>query len=206
MKQAFAPYRDKALEDFNVQNESQETAVALIAKYIEHLDDNRLQGRGVTFLGPNGVGKTLLGNIVINQARERDYRVETIEFSTYVSLHKDLFGLQSLIRTGHDNFIDSYIGARQHIRYIQGHLSKSADWVLFDDVGREYASESGWSQNELFDTLRFRWNRRLPTLLTSNRPLADLERRYTEGLASLLKEATEIVMVEGSDYRWKEAS
>jgi DNA replication protein DnaC len=111
-----------------------------------------------------------------------------------------------MMKSNGEEIVDHYIALRQHIRSIQGISKRSADWVLFDDVGREYPSESGWSQSEFFDTLRTRWNRGLPSLLTSNLPMADLASRYTEGLASLLMEATAVVQVDGEDYRWKKAN
>ena len=127
--------------------------------------------------------------------------------ASYVALHKDKFALQRLIKgDSDDGVVDSYVSTRRHIRYIQGHSSRSADWVLFDDVGREFPSDSGWSQGEFFDTIRFRWNRNLPTLLTTNLPLAELERRYTEGLTSLLQESTQVILVEGDDFRWSMAN
>jgi hypothetical protein len=56
---------------------------------------------------------------------------------------------------------------------------------------------------QLFDTLRFRFNRGLPFLLTSNLGLPELRDRYSEGMTSLLKEATTIVGISGQDYRAK---
>lgn len=207
MRSVFPAYRDKTLEDFQIRHDSHRVALGKVEKYRANLDQHRTTGYGVTLIGPNGVGKTMLACCgVLREAQERGYRVEAVELSNYVSLHKELFGLQFLIKAGHDDSVDRYVEVKRHIRSIQGLLKRSADWVLFDDVGREYPSESGWSQQEFFDTLRFRWNRNLPTVLTTNLPLADLDRRYTEGLGSLLAESSEVIMVEGDDYRWRRDS
>jgi len=206
MRDVFAPYREMTLKDYQVQNESQAATVIAVGAYIQTLEENRVHGKSLSLLGPNGVGKTMIASIVLNAARNLEYRAEAIEFASYVNLHKEKWNLHDLLRHGHDDMIDAYIRVRSHIRYIQGHLTKSADWVLFDDVGREFPSESGWSQNELFDTLRFRWNRGLPFLLTTNLPLSELELRYTIGLGSFLNEASEIILVEGDDYRWRKGS
>jgi DNA replication protein DnaC len=202
MREVFGQYRRVTLGDYQVQNESQARAVAAVGQYIENLEDNRQHGKGLTLLGPNGVGKTMLANIVIKAAQDLEYRVEAIELASYVNLHKEKFGFLKIFSSDRDDVIDTFLQIRTHIVYIQGH----ADLVLFDDVGREFPSESGWSQNEFFDTLRFRWNRCLPSLLTSNLPLSDLEQRYTEGLTSLLREATEIILVKGDDYRCRKDS
>jgi DNA replication protein DnaC len=205
MKHVFGVYQEKSLSDFQVLHESHTDLVKVVENYIKELDEARRHGLGLTFLGPTGVGKTLLASIVLNEAVGHGYRIEAIELSTYVGLHKDKFSLQGLMKED-EQFIDHYIKTRQHIRYIQGITKHCADWVLFDDVGREFASDSGWSQGEFFDTVRSRWNRGLPTLLTSNLPMTELNHRYGEGLPSLLMEATMVLLVEGDDYRWKRVS
>jgi DNA replication protein DnaC len=206
MHGVFAPYRGKCLADFQICHESHQPALDAAMHYAKDLDKARLSGRGLTLIGPNGVGKTMLACGVLNEAQEQGYRVECIELASYVALWKDKFATQALIRAGHEPSVDRYVTIDHHIRFIRGNLSKGADFLLLDDIGREYQSESGWSAQELFDTLRFRYNRRLPTLLTSNVPVSEWERRYTEGLSSFVHEATDIVVVEGDDYRWREAS
>lgn len=206
MQDVFGPYREKSLEDFQVRHESHRPALDTVEDYIKHLDPRRLAGRGLTVMGPNGVGKTLLCSCILNEAKQRGYRVESIELASYIELFKDKFDIQALLKAGHEDSVDRFVTIKQHIRFIQGSTKKGADWLLLDDVGRENASGSGWSQNEVFDTLRFRWNRGLPTLLTTNLDMAALEERYTKGLGSFLQEATDIVVVEGEDYRWRKAS
>ena len=207
MKSTFGPYHGKSLNDFVVLNENQRLALKMVEAYLQDLDEARTTGRGLTIVGPNGVGKTLLGSIVLNEANHRGYRIEAIELAIYVNLHKDQFALTQLMkRSEDDHLVDQYVKVRQHVRYIQGVSKHCADWLLFDDVGREFPSQSGWSQNEFFDTLRCRWNRQLPTLLTTNLPVTELEHRYTEGLSSLLMESTDIIVMEGDDYRCRKVN
>lgn len=209
MKQTFGPYRHKSLDDFEILTETQRLAVETVEAYLKELDDARRTGRGLTLLGLNGVGKTMLASIVLNEASHRGYRIEAIELSMYVALYKTSFALHNLMKAADDDdeIVNEYVQTRQHLRRIQG-LSKrsAADWVLFDDVGREFPSESGWSQHEFCDTLRYRWHRGLPTLVTSNLPMKALDERYGEGLSSVLMEATQVILVDGEDYRWKTGS
>ena len=98
-----------------------------------------------------------------------------------------------------------------HIRRIIGKTRLRADFVLFDDVGQEYESASGWSNSQFNDVLRFRFNRGLPSILTSNLPVAEWAKRYSDSMASFLHEATTIVALTGEDFRrkgsgWNEAS
>lgn len=207
MRTTFGPYHHKSTDDFTVFNESHQLALDTVETYIQKLDDARATGRGLTILGPNGVGKTLLASIILNRASQQGYRIEAIELAEYVSLCKEQFSLaQVMKRSDDDSIVDQYVKVHQHIRQIHGVSKRSADWVLFDDVGREYPSESGWSQGEFFDTLRCRWNRGLPSLMTTNLPMSVLESRYTEGLSSLLMESSDVIMMEGDDYRCREVS
>jgi len=202
MKRTFSPFHDTRISDFAPLNESLAAAMERVGKYIANLEDARTRGHGLTLLGPSGVGKTMLASTVLNEAEQRGYRIEAIELATYVSLRKDQFSLAQLMKVdGDDEIVDQYVAKRRHIRSIQGVLKHSADWVLFDDVGREFPSDSGWNQMDFFDTVRSRWNRGLPSILTTNHSMAELRDRYTEGLTSLLRESSEIILLDGADYR-----
>lgn len=207
MNHVFNPYLGMTMEDFSVLNDSHRSAVATVGKYIENLDIVRENGRGLVFLGPNGVGKTALASIVLNAVAEHGYRIEAIELAAYVGLCKDQFSLSQIMRrTDDDEWVDRYVKTRQHVRSIRGITKRCADWVLFDDVGREFPSESGWSQGEFFDNLRSRWDRGLPSILTTNLPMEELDLRYTEGVTSLLLESTTVIVMEGDDYRCRKVS
>lgn len=198
----FPDYQDMGLDDFVVLNDSHAAAHDAVAMYIKDLEENRRLGRGLTFMGPNGVGKTMLAHIVLNEAYQREYRVEAIEQASFVQLHKDVFLLSQINRDLHDDEVAERILRKyDHICYIDGDMKRCADWVLFDDIGREFPSESGWSQSQFFDTVRRRSNRRLPTIVTTNLLRENLEDRYTEGLTSFLMQATQIIVLEGDDYR-----
>jgi DNA replication protein DnaC len=121
MNQVFAPYRDKSLDDFELISDEFADVQAKIAEYIKDLDHARETGYGLTLIGPNGVGKTLLASVVLNEALSRGYRIEAIELSAYVGLYKEKFDLSSLIKAGcADDMIDSYVKVKHHIRYIRG--------------------------------------------------------------------------------------
>jgi DNA replication protein DnaC len=201
MHDVFHQYRHKTLDDYEICHDSQRVAADTVREYIGDLEGMRLQGRGLTFVGPSGVGKGFLASQVLIAAHEKGYRIEALEMASYVGLIKDKFDLHDLIKTSSDEVVDRYVSVTEHLRRIQGSVKRCADWVLFDDIGREFPSASGWSSMQLFDTLRFRFNRGLPFLLTSNMGLSDLNHRYSEGMTSLLNEATTIVAVGGQDYR-----
>jgi DNA replication protein DnaC len=204
MKGVFRRYRGQTLDDYQPTHETQHDAKEIVRVYIEDLELHRVAGQGITFMGPIGVGKTTLASVVISAAREKGYRVESIEMSAYVQLIKDSWRLDNLTREDYEEYCEQADEVHDRLRYIQGQgrsPKQGADWLLLDDVGREYASESGWSGQQLFDLVRFRYNRRLPTLVTCNLRLSELDNRYTEGLTSVLTECSFMVGIVGDDYR-----
>lgn len=202
MQRVFHQYRDKTLDDYEVCDDSQQEAVDTVRAYINDLETMRTTGHGLTFIGPSGVGKGFLASQVLLATQEKNYRIEALEMAGYVDLMKQRFQQYQMVKAvDSEEAIDNFARTDHHLRFIQGTIKKCADWLLLDDIGREFPSDSGWSQMQLFDTLRFRYNRGLPFLLTSNLGLAELTSRYEEGLTSLLKEATTIVGISGQDYR-----
>jgi DNA replication protein DnaC len=189
MKNIFAPYQGKTLMDFEILHASHEFAVRSVANFVNNIELFRSKGKGLMFMGDSGVGKTFLASLALQGAKDKSYKIEAIELGTFIDLHYQMFN------AGHND--DRYDTIYDHLQYIK----VKADFVLFDDIGREHASTSGWSDEELFNTFRYRWNRGRPTIFTTNLTLPALAERYTPGFVSLLHEATEIVLVEGEDYR-----
>ena len=199
MKQVFPFYRDKGLYDFQtLDNPTLEIAVRRVETYIDDLKAMKDRGTGLTFVGQNGVGKTHLACNVMAAAAEAGFKIECIELATWIDLWQEMFRISDEERIEYLN---------DQLRYI-----KRVQFLLLDDLGREHESASGWSNERVFDLLRYRHNRNLPTLITTNIPVdnpdaeTDLNRRYTEGLSSFLQEASIIVVMAGEDYRWIKGS
>lgn len=198
MKEVFPYYRDKTLDDFETTTESLEKAVTATRNYIIHLKEMKGQSKGITYVGQNGVGKTHLACSVMAAASDAGYRCECIELDTYIDMYLEKFGLNTRIsKFGYDDDGERALELDDHLRYIE----MQAQFLLLDDLGRETESRSGWSNHQVFNLLRYRHNRGLVTLVTTNLPFRELDTRYTEGLASLLEEATITVVMEGDDYR-----
>jgi DNA replication protein DnaC len=130
--------------------------------------------------------------MVMKYAKEEGFSIECIEVDTFIGLYQERMILED------EEARNSY----EHIRRIES----KADFVLLDDVGREHVGDSGWANHIVFNTLRFRSNRKLPSIITSNLNLPGLTERYSQGLVSLLHEVTEIIMIEGEDYRCRKAN
>ena len=80
------------------------------------------------------------------------------------------------------------------------------DWwntrvLVLDDVGKEHSGQSGFTVNTLHDLLRSRYDKGLPTVVTTNLDPSDWGMSYGEAMASFIHEAFTIVAVGGSDRR-----
>jgi DNA replication protein DnaC len=203
VNKVFPQYRDKTLDDFEATTPILKTAIEVVSDYTGKIALMRATGRGLTFVGQNGVGKTHLACVVMAAAMDARHKIECIELSTYIDLWQELWGVQ---KSDYDEDLERAHYLREQLRYI-----KRVHFLLLDDLGREHESVSGWSNERVFDLLRYRYNRCLPTLITTNIPIEnpqakmDLKRRYSEGMSSFLQEATIIIEMEGEDYRWKGA-
>ncbi len=61
--------------------------------------------------------------------------------------------------------------------------------LIIDDVGKEHASLSGWQKNMLHHVLRTRFNRGLPTIVTTNIELPNWASLYGDATESFANEA-----------------
>jgi DNA replication protein DnaC len=192
----FTPFRDKSISDFIPEHPSQKEALDAVTAYIENREENYRHGRGLLLMGPPGVGKTFLANLVLKSFMEAGDTVEAIELDSYIGLFHERFSLLEQMK--HNDYDDDrFDKINQQLFNIRG----KTKWVLLDDIGREHESASGWSNLQLFNLFRFRWNRGKPTLFTTNFTLPDLENRYSDSFVSLLHEAVTILLVEGTDHR-----
>jgi len=187
MNDVFPHYRGKTLDGFEANTPILKEAMVTVEGYIARIALARAKGLGMIFAGPNGVGKTHLACCVMTAARETGHKIECIELATYIDLWQEMFRITDEDRIEYIN---------DQLRYI-----KRVHFLLLDDLGREHESVSGWSNERVFDLVRYRFNRGHPTLITTNLPFDELDRRYTEGMSSFLHEATVKVWMEGEDYR-----
>jgi DNA replication protein DnaC len=198
MKHVFPHYQGKSLDDFEATTSSLERAVNITRDYIIDLKAMKAQGKGITFVGQNGVGKTHLACAVMSAVDEASYKYECIELDSYIGMYKEKFSLSTRIsKYGYDEDGDQALELDERIRCVE----RYAQFLLLDDLGRETESHSGWSNHQVFNLLRYRYNRDAPTIITTNLPFPELDARYTEGLSSFLHEATILVVMEGEDYR-----
>ena len=171
---------DKSLEDFK----GDKKVLVHVMEYIENLETNLASGRGLFFIGANGVGKTYLTTSIMKEAIEQGY---TVQFSS-------LGGLVELFTAGWHSQ-DEKKRFQRKIRNV--------NLLAVDDVGKEHRGGSGLSEIIFDNLIRYRVQRKKTTLLTSNQNPKDVKTIYGNSIASLLNECVRIIKVGGDDYRSK---
>lgn len=140
--------------------------------------------RGLYIHGPVGSGKTFVAWAIANEWEKKNRRTKF--WNTTELLHE--------IRRDFDlPPIDKSHAADDLLAY---------DGLLFlDDVGAERMTE--WVAETFYLVLNRRYDRMLPTIITSNLPVSELAERIGDRAASRIVEMCEVIELVGSDRRIK---
>jgi DNA replication protein DnaC len=134
--------------------------------------------------GPYGCGKTHLAAAIANA------RLADDEPATFVSVPDLLDHLRSTFAP------DSRVTYDQLFETI-----RTAPLLVLDDLGTQ--SATAWAQEKLYQLLNYRYNARLPTVITTNLSLEQLDPR----LASRMNDEglSLVVEIDALDFRWPDA-
>lgn len=173
--------------DFNLSKIDTPDATPLvqsIRKYLNNIRTFKEKGRGIYLWGNTGNAKTALSCVILMEALRQGY---TAYFT-------DLSKCMDLITDGwHDD--ESKADFTRRIL--------NSDFLVIDDVGKEYKSKTGFLEAHFDQIFRERANNLLPTVLTSNLAPTDIATDYGKRLFSILNEHLLVIETNMSDYRRK---
>lgn len=180
-------FRGNTLKDFDVKGKSELKKVkGLVQAYIEDLDSNFENNKGLFLYGSNGVGKTMLSSIILKEAYRHRYTSRRSTFVEYVDKYTKVWNAKSADEkaTLEDELYTYY---------------KAVEFLVLEEVGKEIDSKV--SAPILEDLLRYREDNGLVNIVCTNLNISLMTERYGESCISLLKGNTTPVMIECEDKR-----
>jgi DNA replication protein DnaC len=170
-------------------------------------------GLGILFDGSPGRGKTTHAVAILNEfirALPEDDRASAlmhvppssyghkfrpIYYMTYTDFlyrKKAIFDADSDIRASLQDEMDGFHGRCRDDAY-------NVRLLVLDDLGKEYGSK--YDDYSFDDILRTRYDKGLPTIITTNVEMEKWDKMYSEAMGSFAHEAFLRVKLEGEDLR-----
>lgn len=173
-------FKGKTLDDIELRDDvaGLDEAVKAAAEYIQFLRTMADEGINMAFCGPTGVGKSLLAGIIANAARRNGV------MSQVITMQKYLEGRMP-------NAIDKETSAD----------AMAVKLLVLDELGAERVSD--WTISELDRLLSFRYDNKLPTIITSNISWKDMAAGLPPHLVDRLQERCRVLELDGPSYRGK---
>ena len=152
--------------------------VDMARSYVENLRANVEAGKGLILWGPYRGGKSSIAAIVVGEG---------------LAHRLDCYWVESFDVT--DAWIGKSRGRREAIR--------GAHLLVIDDLGMESRGSSDFPKDIIHDVLRYRLERLMPVILTTNMGVAEIKKVYGEKMWSLLQEFMDDILVSGAEDHWR---
>ncbi len=181
------PARFHSVELATLEPYTDDTTVrGLTGDWIKAVIDGRIicqSGVGLTFIGKPGHGKTTLAAAtlmaLIRAPGFEGRPLRPVYFGYYpeiLAMVKKTFGPEPVPE---EALIDAMFGRG----------SEPIQVLVIDDLGKEHRTASHWAENFFDHLLRTRYDRGLPTIITTNVPLKEWGSAYGESMQSFAHEA-----------------
>lgn len=186
------PLRNKTFDNFvrdqgaRVQKNTPEAAFKQGRAFADRPDrpqEDRLTKQRIEWLvilGNHGTGKTHLAAAIANQ------RLDQGRPAIFIVVPDLLDRLRAAYSPTSDVSYDELFES-----------ARETDLLILDDLGAQ--SSTPWAQEKLYQIINERYNRRLPTVITSNLSLDDMELRLRSRIGD--NSLADIVVIQGKDIR-----
>ncbi len=134
----------------------------------------------LVFLGSNGCGKTHLAAAIANYRRRAGHLVFFVVVPDFLDHLRSTFSPES--RVTYDELFER---------------AKKAPLLVLDDFGEHSATP--WAQEKLYQMINYRYNARLPTVITTSLSLEEIEPRISSRMID--PKVSAVFAIEAPDYR-----
>lgn len=146
-------------------------------------------GRGLMFFGRNGTRKSTLAAATLTEIQylSPSYRIYYIRFSDWKKALTDTFGKEETENTEK---------GRRKLK-----LAELSHVLVLDDLGQEHRTTSGFTEKELHELLRVRYESAKPTIITTNIDPDFMQGIYGDSFESFRHDAFHTYPILGPDTR-----
>ena len=179
-------YTSKTIKDFkDYGSDALRKVQDFCESYIDDIDDNIEDNRGIFFFGSNGVGKSFLSCIILKEAYKHRYSCRRVTFSQYISAYTESWGANKTDKEVlEQDLLDKY---------------KGVEFLVLEEIGKEIDSKI--AKPILEDLLRYREEHGLVTLMCSNITIKEIQEIYGASITSIIKGCMTPVKIVSSDKR-----
>ena len=193
---ASAQMKKCTFETFDLKYYSDETDPAIkmshrelmknIVAYLkDYSNEFSRSSKGLIMLGKTGLGKTHLSLSIVNRLVDRGFNVYYDSAQSIL----DRLQKQHFSRDSADEDIDDDI--------------YESDLLVIDDLGTEFSTS--FTVSALYNVLNTRINNGLPTIISTNMKLNEIEEKYSQRFASRIVGDCDVVEFFGKDIRQQKA-
>lgn len=176
---------DKTVDDIITDSFARENLKRFICEYLEKINENFANNRGLYFYGSNGTGKTFMSCLVLREAYRHRFTARRITFAEYCKKYTKSWGAKS--------------ADEREMYESELYEFKAAEFLLLEEIGK--GVENSTTIPILEDLLRYREDKGYPTLFATNLRIEQVKELYGSSIYSLITGHCIPVKMEEKDRR-----
>lgn len=178
---------NKTIEDYDTfGKKSLKDVKDFVRQYLTDLTQNIEEGRGICFIGSNGVGKSYLSCIILKEAYRYRYSCRRVTFSSYISAYTESWNTR-------DKSEKDVLETELYEKY------KGVEFLVLEEIGKEIDSKI--AKPILEDLLRYREEQGFVTLICTNMIPQDIKSSYGASVCSLINGNMTVIVIDSDDMR-----
>lgn len=147
----------------------------------QYVKDFSYNSPSLFFIGKTGLGKTFLSSAIAKELLQKGHNVAFDSIQNFLrAIENEHFG-----RVVNTDTLQTLI---------------DADLVILDDLGSEFSS--AFYSTALYNVINSRLNKELPTIISSNLSLSELQNKYDDRIISRITGMYSIINFIGKDIRF----